>query len=287
MSVAATSGRTPPARLAATAVRLLPLIAALAAFVVAFGPARRTAQRLGLPYGRWIPVYFHRLLCAGLGLKARPHGTSSSAPKRLIVANHVSWLDIPVLASLEPMTFLAKKEIGEHPVGRELVALQGALFVDRNRRFDIPAVNDRIVEAMRSGCAVVLFAEATTGDGNRLLPFRSSHFEAVRLAACSDNEGATVIQPVYLDYSRIAGLRATRWQRPRIAWYGDMSFLPHLVGYIRGGGVTCDVYYGRPIRVLPGMNRKTAAGLTEAAIRELALTARSGHTAILPAEENA
>ncbi len=78
-----------------------------------------------------------------------------------------------------------------------------------------------------------------------------------------------------------------RWQRPRIAWYGDMAFLPHFLQYSRGGGVTCDVYCGRPIRVLPDMDRKTAARLAEAAVRELAFRARSGKEAILPAGENA
>ena len=213
----------------------------------------------------------------------RRRGAFSSAPKQLIVANHVSWLDIPVLGSLGPMSFLAKKEIGGHPIGRELVAMQGVVYVDRRRRSGIPAVNARMAEAMRGGVAVVLFAEATTGDGNRLLRFRSSHFEAVRLAACSDNEGPAVIQPVYLHYSSVAGLPTARWQRPRIAWYGDMTFLPHFLQHARGGGVTCDVYCGLPIRVLPDMDRKTAARLTESAVRELASMARAGKAAILPA----
>lgn len=272
---------------ATTAVRLLALIVALAAFVTAFGPPRRAAQRLGFRFGDGIPVRFQRLLCTGLGMRVRRYGTFSSAPKRLIVANHVSWLDVPVLASLEPMSFLAKKEVGDHRIGRELVSLQGVVYVDRQRRSSIPSVNARMVEAMRAGCAVVLFAEATTGDGNRLLRFRSSHFEAARLAACSDNEGLAVIQPVYLHYSSLAGLPIARSLRPRVAWYGDMTFLPHFLQYARGGGVTCDVYCGDPIRVLPDMDRKTAARLTEAAVRELAAKARRGDAAILPAQENA
>ena len=285
MSAVAAKGAPPIA--APTAARLLSLIVALAVFVIAFGLARRTAQRFKLRLGRGIPVYFQRILCAGLGVKVRRHGSLSSVPKRLIVANHVSWLDIPVLASLGPMSFLAKKEIGDHPFGRELVAMQGVVYVDRRRRFDIPAVNARIVEAMRAGAAVVLFPEATTGDGNRLLRFRSSHFEAVRLTAGSDQEGPAVIQPIYIDYSRIAGLPVSRWQRPRIAWYGDMAFLPHFLRYFRGGGVTCDVYCGQPIRILPDSDRKMAARLAEIAVRELASQARSGGRPILPAGESA
>ena len=150
---------------------------------------------------------------------------SSGGANQLIVANHVSWLDIPVLGSLEPMSFLAKKEVGDHPLGRELVAMQGVVYVDRRRRSCIPAVNARMAETMRAGSPVVLFAEATTGDGNRLLRFRSSHFEAVRQAAVGADDEAAVIQPVYLDYSRLAGLPMARGERPRVAWYGDMTFL--------------------------------------------------------------
>jgi lyso-ornithine lipid O-acyltransferase len=276
VSAAAATGRAWRPGTAVTAARLLPLIIALAGFVLALGPPRRAAQRLGFRFGSGFPVYFQHLLCSGLGVRVRRCGVFAAASKQLIVSNHVSWLDIPVLASLEPMSFLAKKEIGNHWLGRELVALQGAIYVDRRRRSTIPVVNMSIVEAMRRHCAVVLFAEATTGDGNRLLRFRSSHFEAARIAASSDGERHAVIQPVYLHYSRIAGLPTSRWQRPRIAWYGDMTFLRHFLQYVRIGGVTCEVHLGPPIRIGPETDRKTAARLTEAAVRALATKAHSG-----------
>ena len=264
-----------PARIAVTtAVRLAGLVLALAAFIVALGPPRRLAQRLGSHLGERTPVVFHRLLCAGLGVKVRRHGALSGSGSRLIVANHVSWLDVPVMGSLAPMSFLAKKEVGQHPLGRQLVAMQGVVYVDRGRRRCIPGVNTRMVETMRAGAPVVLFAEATTGDGNRLLRFRSSHFQAIRQAAIADPETPAFIQPVYLDYSRLCGLPMARADRPRIAWYGDMTFLPHFLRYAAGGGVTCDVYCGAPIRVPPDIDRKTAARATEAAVRRLATEAR-------------
>lgn len=281
MSAAASAGRGFSPVAPTTLTRLVCLVIALAVFTVVFGPPRRIAQRFGWRFGRRIPVLFHRIVCAGLGVKVRRHGAFSSAAKQLVVANHVSWLDIPVLGSVGPVSFLAKKEIGEHAIGCQLVALQGVVYVHRMRRSCIPAVNAKMVEAMRAGSRVVLFAEATTGDGNRLLRFRSSHFQAIQLAAHGDNEGHAVIQPVYLDYSRIAGLPLARLQRPRIAWYGDMTFLPHFFHYARVGGVTCDVHCGAPIHVLPEMDRKTAARATEAAVRELAARARDGRAADL------
>ena len=260
---------------AATIARLAGLILVLAAFVALLGPPRRFAQRLGWRIGRRTPVWFQRVLCAGLGVSVRRHGAFSLAVNPLIVANHVSWLDIPVLGSLAPMSFLAKKEIGDHPLGRELVALQGVVYVDRKRRSCIPAVNVRIAETLRAGSPVVLFAEATTGDGNRMLRFRSSHFEAARLLAQVSRAAAPLIQPVYLDYSRLAGLPMRRAERPRIAWYGDMTFWKHFLRFSQSGRAICEVHLGAPIRIPPDMDRKSAARLAEAAVRELAANAHA------------
>ena len=163
------------------------------------------------------------------------------------------------------MSFLAKKEIGQHPLGRALVAMQGVVYVNRGRRSCIPSVNARMAETMRAGSPVVLFAEATTGDGNRLLRFRSSHFEAIRQASSAGDIEIPVIQPVYLDYSRLAGLPMARGERPRVAWYGDMTFLRHFFQFIQGGGVTCDVYFGAPdprrVEPRPEIRREARGGL--------------------------
>ena len=257
---------------AMVALRLIALLLALAVFVIVAGPIVRLGRRFGWRIARAAPVAFQRLLCAGLGVRVRAHGVPDWDRAQLIVANHVSWLDIPALASVAPMAFLAKKEVGGSPLGRGLVALQGAVYVDRNRRAASPRVNAELAAAMVGGTPVVLFAEATTGDGNRLMRFRASHFEAIRQAA---RRSEAVIQPVFLDYSRLAGLPIVRGDRPRIAWYGDMTFLDHLFRFAREGGVTCDIHFGQPIPVGPDLGRKTAARLTEAAVRALAGSART------------
>src|ERR1700677_2246226 len=163
-------------------LRLLSGLIAAALFLLLFGPARRFAQASGWRLGRTLTVAFHRLLCFSLGARPRRHGTPSLAARRLIVANHVSWRDIPLLGAIEPMTFLAKKEIGASFLGRQAALLQGVVFVDRQRKRSITAANADMIRAMRAQDPVLLFAEATTGDGNRLLRFRSSHFEAIRQA---------------------------------------------------------------------------------------------------------
>lgn len=276
MSVSAAASRISPALAPAIFLRLACLVLALAAYVVAVGPPAHVARLRGWRFAGLASTLFQCMLCAGLGVRVRRHGRLIEDGARLIVANHVSWLDIPVLGSLAPMIFLAKKEIGGHPLGRWLAELQGVVYVDRERRSCIPSVNATMAAAMGAGAAVVLFAEATTGDGNRIMRFRSSHFEAIRLAALSDKAQPAFIQPIFLHYSRLAGLPVLRAERPRVAWYGDMTFLPHLFRYIRAGGLTCDVYCGQAILISAGADRKAAARATEAAVRKLAARARRG-----------
>jgi 1-acyl-sn-glycerol-3-phosphate acyltransferase len=256
-------------------------LAAAALFLLVCGPLRRFAQWRNWRAGRRTPAYFHRLLCAALGVRMRVHGRPEKTARRLIVANHVSWLDIPVLGSIEPMTFLAKREVGAPALGGPLARLQGVIFVDRRRLRGLPKVNAQIVKTMAGGDPVVLFAEATTGDGNRLLHFRSSHFEAVRQAAPSERGADAVVQPVFLDYSRMAGMPLGRRERPLIAWYGDMTFFSHFWRFLGAGGIGCDVYFGAPIRVSPESGRKTIARSTEMKVRELAQRARGAKSAIL------
>ena len=212
---------------------------------------------------------FHRLLCAALQIKVRRLGAQSTKGPKLFVSNHVSWLDIPILGSLEPMTFLAKKEIGGSFLGRQVANLQGVLYIDRQRKRSIPRTNTDIVDRMSCGEPVVLFAEATTGDGVRLLRFRSSHFEAVRAAA-----GA--VQPIYIHFKRLGGMALARCDMPRIAWYGDMTFLPHLKAFLSDGGLECDVHYGAPIQAADHADRKALARATEVALRGLAEAAKKG-----------
>jgi 1-acyl-sn-glycerol-3-phosphate acyltransferase len=272
-ALAAFSNRRVPLT-ATTLLRLVCLIVTLLTFLAVLGPPLRIAQICGSRVGRRIPVLFNRLICTGLRVRVRRHGPFSAAAKQLIVANHVSWLDIPVLGSLEPMCFLAKQEIGDHRASRGIVSMQGVIYVDRSRRSCIPFVNVLMAEAIGTGSPVVLFAEGTTSDGNRILPFRSSHFEAVRLTASSPDGDNPIIQPVYIAYTRLAGLPIGRGERPYVAWYGDMTFLPHFFQFVRRGTLTCDVYFGTPIQVSPCLDRKSAARLAEASVRGLATRAR-------------
>jgi 1-acyl-sn-glycerol-3-phosphate acyltransferase len=95
----------------------------------------------------------------------------------LLVSNHLSYLDVPVMASLTPAVFVAKHEIKSWPVIGWLARLAGTLFIDRGRRMDVAPVNAAVQTALDGGALVVVFPEGTSSDGRTVLPFKSSLLE--------------------------------------------------------------------------------------------------------------
>jgi 1-acyl-sn-glycerol-3-phosphate acyltransferase len=253
-----------------TAVRIIVALPVVGLILLLGAPFRWLAVWQGWKTGEILPVLFHRTICAALGVRICVHGRAAATRPQLVVSNHVSWLDIPILASMRPTEFLAKKEVGAGPLVRALLALQGVALVDRKRRLGIPAVNAEIAGRMRDGAPVILFAEATTSDANRILRFRSSHFEAVRQTLAPGFAGQAIVQPIFIAYSRRAGLPLGRSGRPKVAWYGDMIFFDHLWRLLAAGRIDCDIYCGAPIPFFQNSNRKEVARRTESAVRAMA-----------------
>jgi 1-acyl-sn-glycerol-3-phosphate acyltransferase len=129
-----------------------------------------------------------------LGLQLNVQGRFEPGPK-LIVVNHVSWLDIMAVHALHPEArFVSKAEVREWPVVRRLVDSARTLYLERERRRDAFRVVHQVADALRSGDTVALFPEGTTGRGDELLPFHGNLLQA----AISTG---TPLQPVVLRYA--------------------------------------------------------------------------------------
>ncbi len=116
------------------------------------------------------------------------HVTSSHGPSGnftstgLIVANHISWLDIFVLNSLQPCRFIAKDEVRHWPVVGWLVALAGTLFIARERKKDLKRVFRHILHHLQLGERVAFFPQGTSSAQATLSPFKASLFETAIIA---------------------------------------------------------------------------------------------------------
>ena len=236
------------------------------AFLVIAGP-QALSLRFGWPLAGHLPIVFHRLFLRLFSVRIVERGRPAGGRPTLVLVNHVSWLDIPVIGSLRPLSFIAKSEVAAWPVVGVLARLQRTVFIDRGRRKATAEVNREVARRLVQGDAIVLFAEGTTGDGNRLLPFRSSLVGAARAALADPGLGRIALQPLAIAYSRRNGLPVTRRERPEIAWYGDMDLAPHLALFVRGGPLDVVVTWGEPIAFDGSTDRKEATALAEAAVR--------------------
>ena len=117
-----------------------------------------------------------RLHVTGVALPAELAATGVAAwtTGRLVLANHITWLDIFAIDAVLPSRFVAKAEIGRWPVVGWMVTLSGTLYIERGRRHAVAAANDRVADHLRRGETVAVFPEGTTGDGTQLLPFHSN-----------------------------------------------------------------------------------------------------------------
>ncbi len=219
---------------------------------------------------RTLPLFYHRILCRLLRVSVTCEGEIRHDRPMLILSNHVSWIDIVALSAVLPVSFIAKSEVRGWPVFGLLARLQRTVFVDRERRSKTRQTNQELGQRLTEGDAIVLFAEGTTSDGLRILPFRSPLVGAAREALLGEHpEHEIMIQPVCLLYTHRNGLRLSRADMPHIGWYGDMDLLPHLTNVITAGPLDVRVAFGRPIAFSAGSDRKQITRQAEAEVRRL------------------
>ncbi|WP_252511263.1 lysophospholipid acyltransferase family protein [Phreatobacter aquaticus] len=255
------------------------LIMIIAALVLL--PTQMVAHAFNLPIRRTVPMLFHRVVLKAFGARVTLRGEPTEHRPVLYVPNHVSWMDIMVLGAFAPVSFVAKSEIADWPVFGYLAKLQRSIFVDREKRHTTSKTADEMIQRMREGEPVVLFAEGTSSDGNRVMRFRPALIGAAESLARAT--GDTVwIQPIALAYRRINGLPSGRQHRPRLSWIGDIEMVPHAWALLKDGSVDVDLIFGNPIPFDPSADRKAIASFLERRVRTLHASALLGRESDLP-----
>jgi lyso-ornithine lipid O-acyltransferase len=233
-------------------------------------------DRLHLPGWGAIAVNYYRLLSRLLRLQVKVIGEPVRGHAVLFVSNHVSWIDIVVIGSIVPVAFVAKREVASWPLVGVTARMQRTVFVDRTRRHQASDAVNQIVQRLAGGTSVVLFAEGTSSDGNRVLPFRSALVGAVKEAGQRAEQGI-LIQPMSICYTGQYGMPMGRAQRPLVAWNGDLEFMPHIKAFIERGVVDAVVSYGKPIAADGSADRKVMAKTLESTVRQITTSTLRGH----------
>lgn len=196
------------------------LVGLVLAVAVRLDPTRRLDPE---PLSQWWSRHLLRLLGIRLVVKGR-------TPRRgqLIVANHVSWLDIFAILALHPTRFVAKAEIRDWPIAGWLANAVGTFYIRRGKGGARPLL-EKLEPFLAQGGSVVVFPEGTTTDGQQVLPFHS------RLFSAASASGAA-IQPVALRYSR------DDRGRDLAPFIGDDDLVRHILRLLAARGMVIEMH---------------------------------------------
>lgn len=183
------------------------------------------------------------------------HGT-------LVVANHISWLDIVVLLACSRCHFVGKADLARWPVLGLMVAGAGTVFVKRESKRDVRRVVSEVAQALQAGQVVAVFPEGTTTDGTTVLPFHANMFEAAV-------NTASPVQPVSLRYLN----QSDDAQNPAPAYIGDDSLLRTVWRTLRAQPIQAQVRF-----LPPQHDQDRSRRLWAMDVRSLIVDDLMGHT---------
>ena len=195
--------------------------------------------------------WYSRLALRLMRVKVIARGrTPADGENFLMVSNHMSYLDMIVLASVQPSVFVTSVDMGQVFFLGTMAEIGGSLFVERRNRDRIDHDVAQIEYALNRGFDVTLFPEGTSGNGVEVLPFKRS------LLTAALNSGTPVL-PVTLKYFEIDGKPFSEENRDIVCWYGRQSFLPHFFRLLSVKSVSAKVTFGAPVRAEVGMTKHT------------------------------
>ena len=214
---------------------------------------RRRFDRLSPAQRQGLVQAWSRQLLVIMGVELRVCGTPPAAGPLLVVANHISWLDIMVMNAAGPTRFVSKSDVKHWPLLGALISGSGALFIERENRRDAMRVVHHMADALRQGDVVAVFPEGTTGNGQGVLPFHANLLQAAVSAPAP-------VQPVGLAY-----VDDRTGQRSEVPVYaGDTTLVASLWRTLGASGLQAVVSYGE-VQQPQGQDRRTwAVGLHSA-----------------------
>jgi 1-acyl-sn-glycerol-3-phosphate acyltransferase len=182
-------------------------------------------------------------------------GSEQAGLHAMIVANHISWLDIFVIDSIFPSRFVAKSNIRDWPLIGWLCAMAGTIFIARGRMRDVRRIFQGLVVSIQNGEHVAFFPEGTTAAQGALLPFHANLFEAAI-------DAKVPVQPYALRYVNASGAF-----HPTVDFVGDMSFAESMLAILRGEKIIAHLIV-LPLIETTGTHRRDLAQSAQDAIAE-------------------
>lgn len=183
-----------------------------------------------------------------LGVELVVHGEAPHHGPALVVANHVSWLDILVMNAAQPARFVSKSDVKHWPLLGSLITGAGTLYIERENRRDAMRVVHHVAERLQAHDLIAIFPEGTTGDGASLLPFHANLFQAAIAAEAP-------VLPIALSFLRAGTV--VRHDAP--TYVGDTTLIASMWATLRATDVQAVVCFGQRQTALGRSRRAWAA----------------------------
>ena len=176
---------------------------------------------------RWC-IRLLRILKVKVVIHGDPSTLFGSQPY-LLVANHISWLDIHIINSIRPVIFVAKADVSKWPIFGYLASMLGTIFLKREKLSDIKRVIQLMKDKFANQEVVAIFPEGTSSDGKAVLPFKSNLFESAHQAHVD-------VLPITIQYTE------NNQYSDRAAFIGDMELIDSIKNILKTNHLVVHVY---------------------------------------------
>ncbi|MGZ3744446.1 MAG: lysophospholipid acyltransferase family protein [Pseudobdellovibrionaceae bacterium] len=187
----------------------------------------------------------------------------------LYVGNHMGFIDIFILASIMPALFITSQEMRETPFLGTVCEMAGCIFVERRSRTQIMNELGSLKEALEQGFNVILYPEATSTNGEAVLPFKKTLMMA-------GPHAERPIQPGCINFLEINGEDFNVNSRDNVCWYGEMSFLSAMWNSLTNSFIKAELHFLEPIHEAPTADRSEVARKAHSLVSAHFKTARAG-----------
>ncbi|MBN2145723.1 MAG: 1-acyl-sn-glycerol-3-phosphate acyltransferase [Candidatus Aureabacteria bacterium] len=236
--------------LMACAIVFFMITEAFIAFALLFNPDKIKSTQIRI-------VSFYSKIALKI-LRIRLRITHDAAPFQenhssgvLIIANHLSYLDVLMLASVYPLVFVTSVDLKHDLFLGPLSLIGGSLFVDRKKGLGLKKSINETARLLETGYRIVIFPEATSTNGKVILPFKSALMKAAEIAEVP-------LIPVCISYTGIQLKNQVMIDTEPVCYYGNDSFFPHLYRILSFDSISAEIHFFQKTYFFSGDRRNTA-----------------------------
>ncbi len=183
-----------------------------------------------------VTTWVSRLILIAFNVKLICKNPIDKDENSLIIGNHVGFIDIVCLQSIQPAVFVTSLEMKHTPVLGQICDLGGCAYVNRKNRMGIQEELKGMVNVLKEGFRVVLYAESVASNGEQVLPFKKTLMMSAGFAE-------RPIRPFVFNYREVNGGKVEFKHRDAVCWYGDQTFGPAIWRSLMLDSVTCEIEF--------------------------------------------